>query len=66
MKIIEPKLKNEFPKAKIDKIDGIRITLKDKSWILVRPSGTEPYIRIRAESRDKNKLKTYIIRFILS
>ncbi len=27
-------------------IDGVRLSLKDGSWVLIRPSGTEPYVRI--------------------
>ncbi len=34
-----------------DDIDGIRIDLIDGSWILARPSGTEPLIRITVEAR---------------
>ncbi|AKB84538.1 phosphoglucosamine mutase [Methanococcoides methylutens] len=32
-------------------IDGIRVDLKE-GWVLVRPSGTEPKIRITAEARE--------------
>jgi len=32
-------------------VDGVRLALSDGSWILVRPSGTEPYIRITAEAK---------------
>ena len=32
-------------------IDGIRVELTDGSWILARPSGTEPLIRITVEAR---------------
>jgi phosphoglucosamine mutase len=32
-------------------IDGMKINLKD-GWILVRPSGTEPRIRLTVEARD--------------
>lgn len=32
-------------------IDGIRVDMED-GWILVRPSGTEPKIRITAEAKD--------------
>jgi len=33
--------------------DGIKFILKDSSWLLIRPSGTEPIIRIYAESPTK-------------
>ncbi|MFH1721011.1 MAG: phosphoglucosamine mutase [Candidatus Altiarchaeota archaeon] len=36
-------------------IDGIRIT-KDDGWVLIRPSGTEPYLRITAEARSEKSL----------
>ena len=35
----------------ITTIDGIRVDLKD-GWFLIRPSGTEPVVRITAESED--------------
>ncbi|MCK4310693.1 MAG: phosphoglucosamine mutase [Methanomicrobia archaeon] len=35
-------------------IDGLRVNLKD-SWFLIRPSGTEPYIRITCEAKTKEK-----------
>jgi phosphoglucosamine mutase len=35
-------------------IDGLRLESYD-SWILIRPSGTEPIIRVVAESQDINK-----------
>ena len=44
---------------KILKIDGIRITLRD-SWVIVRPSGTEPLVRVFAESTDENKAKELV------
>ncbi len=39
----------------IDTVDGIRAELKG-GWILVRPSGTEPILRITAEARDQKAL----------
>ena len=39
------------------KIDGIKLFLEDYSWILVRPSGTEPLLRIYFESQSKDMLK---------
>jgi len=60
-KIME-KIKDELPgrfreKTRIDEIDGIRISLKDNSWVLIRPSGTEPYIRLRIEAKEKKTAK---------
>ena len=34
-------------------VDGVRLTFSDDSWVLVRPSGTEDYVRITLESRDE-------------
>ncbi len=36
----------------INSLDGVRVDLKD-GWILVRPSGTEPKIRITVESKER-------------
>jgi alpha-D-glucose phosphate-specific phosphoglucomutase len=36
--------------AKVDKTDGFHLTLADTSWLLIRFSGTEPVLRIYAES----------------
>ena len=36
----------------VNSLDGVRLTFADDSWVLVRPSGTEDYIRITLESRD--------------
>nr|AIE96508.1 phosphoglucosamine mutase (pmm-pgm) [uncultured marine thaumarchaeote AD1000_80_D11] len=51
--VIISKLLDEFPNA--DTTDGIKITFDKKNWVMVRPSGTEPIIRIYAESdSEKN------------
>jgi phosphomannomutase/phosphoglucomutase len=36
----------------VDTIDGIKLTHPDGSWVLIRPSGTEPIYRVYAESKD--------------
>ena len=43
-------LPERFPDAAVDTAHGIRLELDDGDWLLVRPSGTEPYVRIYAES----------------
>ncbi len=42
-------------------MDGIRINYKD-SWIIVRASGTEEYVRIFAEAKTGDEAKNLIIR----
>ncbi len=41
--------------SEVNSIDGVRLTFEDDSWVLVRPSGTEDYIRITLESRDETR-----------
>jgi phosphomannomutase len=38
-------------------IDGYRFEYSDRSWILLRKSGTEPKIRLYAEAQDKSRLE---------
>ncbi len=40
-------------------IDGVRIDMED-CWVIVRPSGTEPYVRIFAEAKDKEKAEMLV------
>jgi phosphomannomutase len=36
----------------IQSLDGIKYILADDSWLLIRPSGTEPVLRVYAEGRS--------------
>ncbi len=40
----------------VDTEYGVRVDRPDGSWVLVRPSGTEPYLRTYAESDDVDAL----------
>ncbi|HBR57413.1 MAG TPA: phosphoglucomutase, partial [Blastocatellia bacterium] len=42
---------------KIIRIDGVKFILSGDDWILMRPSGTEPLVRIYAESESKGELE---------
>jgi phosphomannomutase / phosphoglucomutase len=44
-------------------IDGVRVDIKDRGWFLVRPSGTEPLIRIYVEGKTENDLKHLLDEF---
>jgi phosphomannomutase/phosphoglucomutase len=44
-------------------IDGVRVDIKDRGWFLVRPSGTEPLIRIYVEGKTENDLKRLLDEF---
>ena len=33
--------------------DGVKYLLDDDSWLLIRPSGTEPVLRVYAEGRSE-------------
>ncbi|MGB7340021.1 MAG: phosphoglucomutase/phosphomannomutase family protein [Phototrophicaceae bacterium] len=39
--------------VRVNTMDGIKFYLKDNSWLLIRPSGTEPVLRIYAEARSQ-------------
>lgn len=37
--------------------DGVKYLLADDSWLLIRPSGTEPVLRIYAEGRSREQVR---------
>jgi phosphomannomutase/phosphoglucomutase len=40
----------------VETIDGVKLWYGDGSWILIRPSGTEPIFRLYAESSTQEKV----------
>lgn len=46
--------------ATVDRIDGVKIIFEDGSWILMRPSGTEPLVRIYAECSNEQELEVLL------
>ncbi|MCE4624295.1 MAG: phosphopentomutase/phosphoglucosamine mutase [Desulfurococcales archaeon] len=59
---IEEEVKTTLTKnaVKILTIDGIRIDYDDRSWILLRTSGTEPKIRLYAQGSSRERLMELI------
>jgi phosphomannomutase len=44
----------------INRLDGVKFLFADESWMLMRPSGTEPVVRIYAESESKQDLEVLL------
>lgn len=58
MGALSRELPAQFPDATLDDSYGIRLDWPTGSWVLVRPSGTEPFIRIYVEGEDVEALIT--------
>lgn len=50
-------------KGEVDRLDGLKIWTDERSWVLIRPSGTEPIIRIFAESDTQEKADSLVKKF---
>jgi alpha-D-glucose phosphate-specific phosphoglucomutase len=46
--------------AEVSDLDGVKYILADDSWLLIRPSGTEPVLRVYAEGRTKEMVKALL------
>ncbi len=55
------RLPETFPDATVDTDHGVRLEFPDASWTLVRPSGTEPYVRVYAESDEVDELVEAVV-----
>ncbi|MBN1965895.1 MAG: phosphoglucomutase/phosphomannomutase family protein, partial [Anaerolineae bacterium] len=40
--------------------DGIKFVLADDSWLLIRPSGTEPVLRVYAEAPTEDAVNALL------
>ncbi len=54
-------LKSAFPDAAADAQDGLRLAWPDR-WVHVRPSGTEPIVRVIAEAPDETAARELVRR----
>ena len=43
--------------SEVSQRDGVKYIMADDSWLLIRPSGTEPVLRVYAEGRTPQMLK---------
>ncbi|RLC66271.1 MAG: phosphoglucomutase/phosphomannomutase family protein, partial [Chloroflexi bacterium] len=44
----------------VDALDGVKYWLADESWLLIRPSGTEPVLRVYAEGRSPGEVEALL------
>lgn len=42
---------------KTSNLDGLKINFNDDSWLLIRPSGTEPLLRVYAEAKSEQRVE---------
>jgi phosphomannomutase/phosphoglucomutase len=58
-KIVTRCIEHGSPK-KIEKLDGAKIWIDEESWIMIRPSGTEPLVRMYGESFSQTLLDSKV------
>jgi phosphomannomutase/phosphoglucomutase len=58
MKAVERQAKGE-----VQRIDGVKLWADEHSWVLIRPSGTEPIVRVFAESDAREKADALMRKF---
>jgi len=59
MDVLGTKVREAFRKFRVSEerhLDGLKLVLSDGSWVMFRPSGTEPITRVYCESRDPQLL----------
>ncbi len=66
-KAMVERLKNDAPATiggetinEVSTLDGAKYIMSDDSWLLIRPSGTEPVLRVYAESRTQEMMKALL------
>jgi phosphomannomutase len=48
------------PLVSINSRDGVKYLLEDDSWLLIRPSGTEPVLRVYAEAHSQERVEALL------
>ena len=56
--ILQPHFNSKI--QSINDTDGVKLILEEDQWILARPSGTEPVIRLYSESSKKSQAESLI------
>jgi phosphomannomutase/phosphoglucomutase len=56
-------LRKKVAAPRVETMDGLKLVFSDGSWILVRPSGTEPIFRLYAEADTKQKVENLVLEY---
>ena len=64
-KVVLPAMRavERLAKGEVERVDGIKVWTDEHSWVLVRPSGTEPVLRIFAESKTEEEAQQLVRKF---
>ena len=62
MNIVKARLAEEKNVKEVWQYDGVRVNYMDGSYVLLRPSGTEPRMRIYCEARSQTRLDELVDR----
>ena len=54
------KVAKSFDDAEVDWLDGVTVRLADDSWFNLRPSNTEPLLRMNAEAKTQQQLDALV------
>ncbi|HPZ81625.1 MAG TPA: phosphoglucosamine mutase, partial [Candidatus Atribacteria bacterium] len=61
---VEKALAEEKNQKEVITIDGYKVIFEDGSWLLIRFSGTEPLVRVFAESKDRERAENLVKKYL--
>ena len=59
---VKLRLKEDFGRRveRFDETDGVKLYLEDRSWVMIRSSGTEKKARVYVEAAEQDKAQTLL------
>ena len=55
-----PKRLGERTVESVERLDGVKLNLSGKAWLMFRPSGTEPVLRIYCEAQSEGEVEALL------